>query len=161
MKVDPYGLLGYDGYIHNKRNPNADIQVLSNVTPEQHQELVYLGWEHSMTLPNGEAVYTTQNSLRNNWTTGAFGTSELNSFGANVVTGRSLRSTGSEVSPQLKLGKELQQRFAKILAHSKITMILLSDYSHYRPIIDRTMVLSPDLKLMYLIGKGRNYFIGK
>lgn len=135
-KVDPDSLLGFDGYIHNKRNPNQEIQILDNPTDAEIQELNFLGWEHSLTLPNGEKVFTTQNSLHNNWTAGAFGNAELSVRGANSVTGRSLRSTGALVSSKAQLGKELQQRLHKIVNTPDYYNTLTED-SHYKPIINR------------------------
>ena len=136
-KVDPDSLLGFDGYSHNKRNPNQEIQILSNPTDAEIQELNFLGWEHSMTLPNGEKVFTTQNSLHNNWTAGAFGNAELSVRGANSVTGRSLRSTGTLVdNSKMQLGKELQQRLRKVVSTPDYYNTLIED-SHYKPVINR------------------------
>ena len=135
-KVDPDSLLGFDGYSHNKRNPNQEIQILDNPTEAEIQELNFLGWEHSLTLPNGEKVFTTQNSLHNNWTAGSFGNAELSVRGANSVTGRSLRSTGALVDSKAQLGKELQQRLHKIVNTPDYYNTLTED-SHYKPVINR------------------------
>ena len=141
-KVDPDSLLGFDGYSHNKRNPNQEIQILSNPTDAEIQELNFLGWEHSMTLPNGEKVFTTQNSLHNNWTAGAFGNAELSVRGANSVTGRSLRSTGILVdNSKMQLGKELQQRLRKVVSTPDYYNTLTED-SHYKPVINRLGIIT-------------------
>nr|QTZ82741.1 MAG: virion RNA polymerase [Enquatrovirus sp.] len=134
--VDPNSLLGYDGYIHNKRNPNQQIKIVNQPSEEEHQQLVFMGWEFDSKLPNGESVYRTKHSLHNNWTSGAFGSAELSVRGANSVTGQSLRSTGERVDSKMKLGKELEQRMAKIM-NTPNYYDNLEEYSHYRPIIDR------------------------
>lgn len=136
-KTDTSSVFGYDGYSHSKRNPHQDYVIVSKDDDETAKRLSLQGYKVSATLPNGERVFTTNNSLATAYTNGALALTESSINGANIVTGdrlgdRTLDLGANNNSVQQVLRKE----WANIRRNPSYYSGLQSE-SMYQPIMDR------------------------
>nr|DAT03570.1 MAG TPA: RNA polymerase [Caudoviricetes sp.] len=136
-KTDTSSVFGYDGYSHSKRNPHQDYVIVSKGDDETAKRLSLQGYKVSATLPNGERVFTTNNSLATAYTNGALALTESSINGANIVTGdrlgdRTLDLGANNNSVQQVLRKE----WANIRRNPSYYSGLQSE-SMYQPIMDR------------------------
>ena len=136
-KTDTSSVFGYDGYSHSKRNPHQDYVIVSKGDDETAKRLSLQGYKVSATLPNGERVFTTNNSLATAYTNGALALTESSINGANIVTGdrlgdRTLDLGANNNSVQQVLRKE----WANIKRNPSYYSGLQSE-SMYQPIMDR------------------------
>lgn len=136
-KTDTSSVFGYDGYSHSKRNPHQDYVIVGKDDDETAKRLNLQGYKVSATLPNGERVFTTNNSLATAYTNGALALTESSINGANIVTGdrlgdRTLDLGANKNSVQQVLRKE----WANIRRNPSYYSGLQSE-SMYQPIMDR------------------------
>lgn len=136
-KTDTSSVFGYDGYSHSKRNPHQDYVIVSKGDDETAKRLSLQGYKVSAILPNGERVFTTNNSLATAYTNGALALTESSINGANIVTGdrlddRTLDLGANNNSVQQVLRKE----WANIRRNPSYYSGLQSE-SMYQPIMDR------------------------
>lgn len=136
-KTDTSSVFGYDGYSHSKRNPHQDYVIVGKGDDETAKRLSLQGYKVSATLPNGERVFTTNNSLATAYTNGALALTESSINGANIVTGdrlgdRTLDLDANNNSVQQVLRKE----WANIRRNPSYYSGLQSE-SMYQPIMDR------------------------
>lgn len=135
--TDSVSVFGYDGYSHAKRNPHQDYVIVSKDDDETAKRLTLQGYKVSATLPNGERVFTTNNSLATTYTNGALALTESSKNGANIVTGermgdRTLNLGASSNSVQHALRSE----WASIRRNPSYYSGLQEE-SMYQPIMDR------------------------
>lgn len=135
--TDSVSVFGYDGYSHAKRNPHQDYVIVSKDDDETAKRLTLQGYKVSATLPNGERVFTTNNSLATTYTNGALALTESSKNGANIVTGermgdRTLNLGASSNSVQHALRNE----WASIRRNPSYYSGLQEE-SMYQPIMDR------------------------
>lgn len=136
-KTDTSSVFGYDGYSHSKRNSHQDYVIVGKDDDETAKRLSLQGYKVSATLPNGERVFTTNNSLATAYTNGALALTESSINGANIVTGdrlgdRTLDLGANNNSVQQVLRKE----WANIRRNPSYYSGLQSE-SMYQPIMDR------------------------
>ena len=93
----PDSLLGSDGYIHNKKDSNFDVQVLDPKSEEYKEQVMNLtiqGYEKVADLHNGFEAWRTDQSLNVSYNTGIFDLAEYSHYGVNTTNLRTLGSIG-------------------------------------------------------------------
>ena len=136
-KTDTSSVFGYDGYSHSKRNPHQDYVIVSKDDDETAKRLSLQGYKVSATLPNGERVFTTNNSLATAYTNGALALTESSINGANIVTGERLGDRTLDLGANSNSVQQvLRKEWANIRRNPSYYSGLQSD-SMYQPIMDR------------------------
>ena len=136
-KTDTSSVFGYDGYNHSKRNPHQDYVIVSKDGDETAKRLSLQGYKVSATLPNGEKVFTTNNSLATAYTNGALALTESSINGANIVTGERLGDRTLDLGANNNSVQQvLRKEWANIRRNPSYYSGLQSD-SMYQPIMDR------------------------
>lgn len=136
-KTDTSSVFGYDGYSHSKRNPHQDYVIVSKGDDETAKRLSLQGYKVSATLPNGERVFTTNNSLATAYTNGALALTESSINGANIVTGERLGDRTLDLGANSNSVQQvLRKEWANIRRNPSYYYGLQSE-SMYQPIMDR------------------------
>lgn len=136
-KTDTSSVFGYDGYSHSKRNPHQDYVIVSKDDDETAKRLSLQGYKVSATLPNGERVFTTNNSLATAYTNGALALTESSINGANIVTGERLGDRTLDLGANsTSVHQVLKKEWANIRRNPSYYSGLNSE-SMYQPIMDR------------------------
>lgn len=136
-KTDSSSVFGYDGYSHSKRNPHQDYVIVSKDDDETAKRLTLQGYKVSATLPNGERVFTTNNSLATVYTNGALALTESSINGANIVTGERLGDRTLDLGANSNsVQQAMRKEWANIRRNPSYYSGLSSD-SMYQPIMDR------------------------
>ena len=136
-KTDTSSVFGYDGYSHSKRNPHQDYVIVSKGDDETAKRLSLQGYKVSATLPNGERVFTTNNSLATAYTNGALALTESSINGANIVTGERLGDRTLDLGANNNSVQQvLRKEWANIRRNPSYYSGLQSE-SMYQPIMDR------------------------
>lgn len=136
-KTDTSSVFGYDGYSHSKRNPHQDYVIVEKNDLDTAKRLSLQGYKVSATLPNGERVFTTNNSLATAYTNGALALTESSINGANIVTGERLGDRTLDLGANSNSVQQVMRKeWANIRRNPSYYSGLSSD-SMYQPIMDR------------------------
>ena len=136
-KTDTSSVFGYDGYSHSKRNPHQDYVIVEKNDLDTAKRLSLQGYKVSATLPNGERIFTTNNSLAIAYTNGALALTESSINGANIVTGERLGDRTLDLGANSNSVQQVMRKeWANIRRNPSYYSGLSSD-SMYQPIMDR------------------------
>lgn len=136
-KTDTSSVFGYDGYSHSKRNPHQDYVIVSKDDDETAKRLSLQGYKVSATLPNGERVFTTNNSLATAYTNGALALTESSINGANIVTGERLGDRTLDLGANNNSVQQVLRKEWANIRRNPSYYSGLSSNSMYQPIMDR------------------------